>query len=80
MPSMATTITCWSTGTMPTRSMRRCTMGLAARIEYADRQAMARGHDGLVEAKGPDTVLIHLKATPEVVRQRMAAGRTCAAS
>jgi hypothetical protein len=49
--------------------------GFGGKDEYADRQAMARGHDELVSRAGPDTVLIHLKATPEVVRQRRAAGK-----
>jgi hypothetical protein len=49
--------------------------GFGGKDEYADRQSMARGHDELVSAKGPDTVLIHMKASAEVVRKRMAAGQ-----
>jgi len=39
--------------------------------EYADRQAMARGHDSRVMRLAPDTVLVLVKASPEVIRQRM---------
>jgi len=48
--------------------------GFGGKDQYADRQAMARGHDELVSKKGPDTVLIHMKASAEVVRKRLAAG------
>ena len=37
---------------------------------YADRQGMARRHDADVNAIAPDTVLVLLKATPEIIRQR----------
>ena len=40
--------------------------------EYADRQLMARSHDADVMSLAPDTVLVLVKATPEVIRQRMA--------
>jgi hypothetical protein len=42
--------------------------------EYSDRQQMARMIDNEVVGIAPDTVLIHLTATPEVIRARMAAG------
>jgi len=48
--------------------------GFGGKDEYADRQAMARDHDHIVTRLGPDTVLIHMKASAEVVRQRRAAG------
>lgn len=46
--------------------------GYGGRGEYADRQVMARTYDAKVMSKAPDTVLALLKASPEVVRQRMA--------
>jgi len=39
--------------------------------QYADRRVMARYYDSQVMAVAPDTVLILLKASPHVLRQRM---------
>lgn len=39
--------------------------------EYADRRVMARGHDSEVMVLAPETVLIHLTASPKTIRQRM---------
>jgi hypothetical protein len=36
----------------------------------ADRQVMARSYDAMVTNAAPDTVLVLLKATPEVIRKR----------
>jgi len=47
--------------------------GYGGKDQYADRQAMARGHDASLMHKAPDTVLIHMKASAETVRRRMAA-------
>jgi hypothetical protein len=44
--------------------------GFGGSGEYADRQAMARTYDAMVMELAPDTVLVHLKATPEVIRKR----------
>lgn len=41
--------------------------------EYADRRALARAHDAEVMATAPDTVLVHLTATPETIRERLRA-------
>jgi len=41
--------------------------------EYADRRVMARYYDKKVMEIAPDTVLVLLKASPEVIRQRMKA-------
>jgi hypothetical protein len=38
--------------------------------EYADRRSQARHHDSEVMHIAPDTVLVHLTATPEVIRAR----------
>ncbi len=40
---------------------------------YADRRVMARGHDNHVNDMAPDTVLVHLTASPEKIRERMSA-------
>ena len=40
--------------------------------EYADRRVEARGHDARVMKIAPDTVLVLVKASAEVIRQRMA--------
>jgi thymidylate kinase len=45
--------------------------GYGGRDEYADRQWMARQYDAKVMKKAPDTVLVLVKASPEVVRERM---------
>ena len=47
--------------------------GFGGHDEYADRQSMARGHDQEASHRGPDTVLVHLKCTADVVRARKAA-------
>ena len=47
--------------------------GYGGADEYADRQLMARGHDKEVMEMAPDTVLVHLKTSPDVVRERKAA-------
>jgi len=39
--------------------------------EYADRRIQARYYDAIVKHKAPDTVLVWLKASPEVIIQRM---------
>jgi len=39
--------------------------------EYADRHIMARYYDAKVMERAPDTVLVLLKASPEVIKQRM---------
>ena len=39
--------------------------------KYADRRVMARGHDNHVNDMAPDTVLVHLTASPERIRERM---------
>lgn len=39
--------------------------------EYADRRVMARSHDAEVIHLAPDTILLHLTATPDVIRERM---------
>lgn len=44
--------------------------GFGGKDEYADRVEMARYYDAKVMKMAPDTVLVHLKATPEAVRQR----------
>jgi thymidylate kinase len=41
--------------------------------EYADRRVLARGHDAEVKHIAPDTVIVHMTASPEVVRERMQA-------
>jgi thymidylate kinase len=41
--------------------------------EYADRRSMARSHDSEVMHIAPDTVLVHLTASPDVIRERMRA-------
>jgi hypothetical protein len=41
--------------------------------EYADRRELARSQDMEVMHKAPDTVLLHLTATAEAIRQRMQA-------
>ncbi len=41
--------------------------------QYADRRVMARYYDKKVMEIAPDTVLVLLKASPEVIRQRMQA-------
>lgn len=43
--------------------------------EYADRQLMARSYDAKTMKIAPDTVLVWLKASPEVIRQRMSEER-----
>lgn len=40
---------------------------------YADRVRLARHHDAEVMAAAPDTVLVHLTATPDVIRERLKA-------
>jgi hypothetical protein len=47
--------------------------GYGGRDQYADRQEMARHYDAEVMKREPRTVLVHLKASAEVVRQRRAA-------
>ncbi|MGH2562452.1 MAG: hypothetical protein ACRDJH_25620, partial [Thermomicrobiales bacterium] len=39
--------------------------------EYADRHVMARANDAKVMSLAPDTVLVHLTASPEAIRERM---------
>lgn len=46
--------------------------GYGGTDEYADRQVMARHYDAEVMEMAPDTVLVLLKASPEVIRQRKA--------
>jgi thymidylate kinase len=46
--------------------------GYGGTDEYADRQVMARHYDAEVMETAPDTVLVLLKASPEVIRQRKA--------
>jgi len=41
--------------------------------EYGDRQMLVRWWDADIMHMAPDTVLIHMKASPETIRQRMAA-------
>mgnify|MGYP000527027937 CR=1 FL=1 len=41
--------------------------------QYADRKRMARHHDADVNVLAPDTVLVHLTASPDVIRERMRA-------
>ena len=38
--------------------------------QYAERSEMARGYDKKVIELAPDTVLVHLTATPETIRER----------
>ena len=45
--------------------------GYGAHKEYGDRKGLARHIDSEISHKAPDTVLILLKATPEVIKQRM---------
>jgi len=45
--------------------------GYGGRDEYSDRQEMARHYDAEVMSIAPDTVLVLVKASPEVIRQRM---------
>jgi hypothetical protein len=40
---------------------------------YADRQRLARHYDSEVMSVAPDTVLLHLAASPEVIRERLRA-------
>lgn len=47
--------------------------GYGGHGQYADRHRMARHHDMEVAKLAPDTVLVHLTASPEVIRQRMQA-------
>ena len=49
--------------------------GYGGADEYADRQVMARHYDAEVMDCAPDTVLVLMKAAPEVIRRRMAAHR-----
>jgi hypothetical protein len=46
--------------------------GFGGRGEYADRKTMARYYDQHVMELAPDSVLVHMKASPDVIRQRMA--------
>jgi len=46
-------------------------LGYGGPGEYADRRVMARHYDAEVMEKAPDTVLVLVKASPEVIRQRM---------
>ena len=39
--------------------------------EYGDRASLARHMDLEIMQRAPDTVLIHVKASPEVIRERM---------
>lgn len=39
--------------------------------DYLDRRAMARSYDAKVMKMAPDTVLVLVKASPEVIRRRM---------
>jgi hypothetical protein len=41
--------------------------------QYADRKRMARHHDAEVNEIAPDTFLVYLTASPEVIRERMRA-------
>lgn len=41
--------------------------------EYADRRVMARSHDAEVMTIAPDTVIVHVTASPDVIRERMRA-------
>jgi len=45
--------------------------GYGGHKEYGDRKGLARHIDSEINKKAPDTVLILLKATPEVIKQRM---------
>ena len=45
--------------------------GYGGRGEYADRRAMARSYDAKVKQMAPDTVLVLMKASAEVIRRRM---------
>lgn len=47
--------------------------GFGGQGEYADRHALARHEESHIMEVAPDTVLIHLTAAPETIRQRMAA-------
>ena len=44
--------------------------GFGGSGEYADRQVMARSYDAMVAETAPDTVLVQLKASAEVIRDR----------
>ena len=39
--------------------------------EYGDRESMARGIEKEIIEQGPDTVIIHVKATADEIRRRM---------
>ena len=39
--------------------------------EYGDRESMARGIEKEIIEQGPDTVIIHVKATADEIRKRM---------
>lgn len=43
--------------------------------QYADRRVMARYYDAEIMRVAPDTVLVLMKASAEVIRRRMQAGR-----
>ena len=45
--------------------------GYGGRDQYSDRQGMARSHDAEVMNLAPDTVLVLVQASAEVIRQRM---------
>jgi len=47
--------------------------GYGRHLEYADRRAMARSFDMEVMHQAPDSVLLHLHASPAVIRDRMRA-------
>jgi hypothetical protein len=49
--------------------------GYGGHDEYADRRAMARSYDAKVMNLAPDTVLVLVKASPVVIRQRMSEQR-----
>jgi hypothetical protein len=44
--------------------------GFGGPDQYADRQRMARHHDAEVMSLAPDTVLVHLTASADAIRQR----------
>lgn len=48
--------------------------GYGRRGEYGDRESMARHIEAGIVERGPDTVLILVKATPEVIKERMRTG------
>ena len=47
--------------------------GYGAAGEYGDREPMARSVEREIMEKAPDTVIVYLKATPEVIKERIRA-------